>query len=292
MKKIFVLFFLLVFLIVVFAYNRYTVTDFYNYENMGYDYLVRKPYNEVDFNNNGSVPVSYVDPSNGVSLSFYQFYLIKSDEYIYYIELDPDKFGPHALDCLSEHLAFVPFSFGDMGAVYVFIRESSLVGWEVADDSYSISHGVSGLISQDGFRLCRITTNYGSFASSGDQLIDRAILPAYNFLTGNIQYEFILDKTRTGNSSPYFPFSQGVNSYRSAAAGFYSLFTLRDVGEYDFYTWLTGLQNDIELLGPMPVIPDPDLYSGIDLVSEYFSWVINEIIYVVKFGAVVLRGIR
>lgn len=289
MKKFFAFFFLLVFLIVVFAYNRYTVTDFSNYENMGYDYLVRKPYNEVEYNNNLSTPTSYYDPTKNVTLVFYRSYLIKSDEYIFYIELDPTKFAPHALDCLSEHLAFVPFSLGDMGSVYVFIRDSSLVGWEVADDSYSISQGVTGLISNDGFRLCKITTTDGSFLSSGDQLIDRTIKPAYNFLTGNIQYEFILDDSRS--SSPYSPFSQGVSSYRSASLGFYSLFTLRDVGEYDFYTWLTGLENDIDLLGPMPVIPDADMYSGIDLVSEYFSWVISEIVYVLKFGAVVLRGI-
>lgn len=295
MRKFLIIFLVIVGIIMVFAFPKYTVTDYYGYDNMGADYLVRKPYSAVDYNNNFQNYVSFSYYSEkyhqNLSVNFYKDYLIKTDEYIYYIQLDVNKFGLHALNYLENHLAFIPLSIGDIGTLYVFMRSSDLAGVEIADESYSISQGVSGLISNDGFQLQRINNSDGSFHETGDILIDRATELAYDYFVGHIDYEFILDNNRTNNKSPFAPYSAGAQSFSSAASGFHYYYLLRNVGEYDSYTWFKGITTDIESLGPMPVLPDTDALSGIDLVSAYFSWVINEIVYVIKFGALILRGV-
>ena len=295
MRKFLIIFIVIVGIIMIFAFPRYAVTDYYGYDNMGADYLVRKPYRSLEYNTNQTPPVTvsvYSDLYNStIPIIFYKFFLIKSDEYIYYIELDSEKFARHVFNSLENHLAFISLDFSQVGTLYCFLRDDPLIGYEIADDSYSISQGLTGLLQNDGFRPYRLTNSDGSFYTSGTQLVDRSTKLAYDYFLGHIKYEFILDKQITDNQSPFGSFTLGIDSFRSVARNFYKYYLLFNVGEFDSYTWFKGITTDIESLGPMPVLPDTETLSGIDLVAAYFSWVINEVVYVIKFGTVVLRGI-
>jgi len=167
--------------------------------------------------------------------------------------------------------------------VYVFLKED-LVGFSVASGEIPDS-GAEGLYSQGYVKTLLYYTDSLEKYHSGTQLIDRALTAPYNHFMYELDLKFIPRSSNINyRINPY--------GYNEAAAGFTNNFVLADFSLGNGGKYIQSISVAIETLGPAPVIPDSSDYDGaLEFMGAYFSWIVNEIVYIFKFAGVFLRGI-
>ena len=287
MRKFCVLLLVIAIILMIFSFGAYKLTSFSDsFQDANVSSFNSLPYQDLQIGFR-SVPYDqygfsrYYD-SNALFNLTYSREIIISSEYIFILRVErPDLYAPYIMDNLDSGNLLIDLPVDTIN-VYV-LTKSSGIGYDVASgDLDGTSNAIQSYLEED--YVITLMSLRGEFYSSNNQLLDRSLRVAFSsFNCLDLKYMPVSDDIN---------FSVNSFGYNVVANTFFRDFILADFTIGNGYKYIEAISNDIELLGPAPQVPDT--YFGdqpLQFLGDYFAWIVSEIVYLLRFTAIILRGV-
>ena len=288
MRKFWALLLVIAIILMIFSFGSYKLTSFSDsFQDANVSSFNSLPYQDLQIGYR-SAPYDqygfsrYYDNNVLYNLN-YSREIIISSEYIFIIRVErPDLYAPYIMDNLDSGNLLIDLPV-DAINVSVLTKDSSGIGYDVASgDLDGTSNAIQSYLVED-YDITLMSLR-GEFYSSNNQLLDRALRVAFSsFNCLDLKYMPVSDDIN---------FSINSRGYNVVANTFFRDFFLADFTIGNGYKYIESISNDIELLGPAPVVPDTNFGDQpLQFLGDYFSWIVAEIVYLTRFAAIIFRGV-